>query len=59
MAQMDIMTSLFKQQHKDIEKLTKSSGRLEKLTYVLIGFTGVLLVATVISIKLSLDLLPK
>ncbi len=49
-SQMDVMTSIFKQQHKDVENLTKSSGRLEKLTLGLIGLTIGLVIITIISI---------
>ncbi len=49
-AQMDLTTSLFEQQHKDIEKLSKSSRQLEILTGVLIGLTVVLTIVTIIGI---------
>ena len=46
-AQMDLTTSLFEQQHKDIKKLSRSSRILEILTGALIGLTVFLLVVTI------------
>ena len=47
-AQMDVTALLFERQHKDIEKLSRSSRILEILTGALIGLTGVLIVLTIV-----------
>ena len=45
---MELMAALFERQHIDIEKLSKSSNRLEKLTYHLIGLAAGLIVITIL-----------
>ena len=52
-AQMDLTTSLFEQQHKDIKQIEKSSKRLEKLTYGLIILTGALVGLTIYLIYIT------
>lgn len=49
-AQMELTISLFEQQHEDIKKLSRSSSRLEKLTYALIALTGLLITITIVKL---------
>ena len=58
-AEMELMTALLDRQHDDLQKLSTSSSRLEKLTGVIIAFTGSLIILSINELFHFIPALPK